>query len=112
LGYPEYVAPQASGAGTASFIIALIAGLGLLVTIAILGVMAIHAPNQQLDEKAPEVIALGSFILIGMGAALVGVILGFVNISQANRKKTFGIIGLIINGCILLGTLGLMVTAK
>src|SRR5438270_13493043 len=39
-GYPGYATPQSSsGAGTASFIISLIVGLGLLITFIILGSM-------------------------------------------------------------------------
>jgi hypothetical protein len=46
--------------------------------------------------------ALGCALFLGLGANVVGVILAFVNLAQRDRKKLFGILGLVFNGGMLL----------
>jgi len=96
-----------SGMGIASCLIALGAGLFEFIFVVIAGVMA--SSPQGVDENSPEAIVLGLFILGGLLAAVVGGVLGIVGATQANRNKLFAVLGLCLNGVIVVGVLGLMV---
>jgi hypothetical protein len=93
-----------SGLGIASFILGLAAiGLvGILVVVAITEANRPHYPNDPLDTFA-------GLMVCGAGLlALVGGGLGIGGVCQSNRRKVFGIVGLCLNGTLLLGTLLLM----
>jgi hypothetical protein len=94
--------PQSSGVGTASFVIGLIAGLMVIGLIVAAALMTAQSPTRRLDEKSSEAMTLGCALLVGLGANVLGVILALVNFSQKDRKKLFGILGLVFNGGLLL----------
>ncbi len=109
---PGYMPPatderKGSGVGMASFIIAIIVGIGEFIMVVIAGMMA-SAPGG-MNEEAPATVALGLLLLAGLALALVGAVLGLVSIMQRDRKKIFGILGLIFNAAILAVVLLLMV---
>jgi hypothetical protein len=106
--YASWQQPPASkhsGFGIASFIIGISMGVmevGLIVTAAVL-------VQQGRSSQAPGMEIAGCFMLLGLLACVGGVVSGIVGIKQADRKKLFAVIGLCINGLILLSVLGLMV---
>jgi hypothetical protein len=103
-GPPEL---RSSGAGLTSFIIGLFSGLSLLVLIVAAGVLTAKSGGR-MNPQSPQAIGLGLLMIVGMIAAVIGVILAIVNLVQKDRKKLFGIFGLILNGGILLLVLVLM----
>ena len=97
-----------SGLGIASFVLALAVGFGEFVLVGIAGFMELNTPGG-IDEESPVAILLGLLLFGGLAVAFVGLVLGIAGIIQGNRKHVFGILGVIFNGLILLGVLGLMV---
>jgi hypothetical protein len=60
--------------------------------------------------SAIAVFMIAGILLLGsLAVAFIGLILGIVGVASRERRKTFGIIGLVINALILLGTVGLVV---
>jgi hypothetical protein len=96
-----------SGAGIASVVIAGLAGLAFLILIAVAGVMA-QGQGGELDENSPETIVLGMALLADAALALIGVIVAIVGLAQKDRKKVSCILGVVINGLLLLGMSGLI----
>ena len=95
-----------SGLGIASFILSLIAGVEIFTMVVIAGVMAAQSPAG-IDEHSPEAIIVGSFLCGGAALLLVGLGLGIAGVLQRNRKKIFGILGLVFNALIVIGLLTL-----
>ncbi|MDQ0058892.1 hypothetical protein [Paenibacillus harenae] len=114
--------------GIASFIIALVAVVLLVVAFALATANSAEfvdfvaeveatggtiATPEQLEAIGGEII--GTLVLIivcmfgSMGIALVGAILAFIGIFAKNRRKTFAIIGLVLNGLLILGAIGLVI---
>ena len=106
-GYP-YQEPKHSGMGMASLAIGVIVGIMEMALVVIAGVMSAKAGPRGMDEKAPATIALGLLLLGGLLLALLGAALGVAGCLQPNRKRLFAILGLSINGLILLIVVGLM----
>lgn len=70
-------------------------------------------PNQ-LDEEmlggAFLSIVGAAFLLFGaLAIAFVGLILGIIGLTAKNRRKAFGIIGVVLNGLIVVGTVGFFI---
>jgi hypothetical protein len=87
-----------SGPGVASFIISILTVIG-----AILAVIVIASVGRKVKPEEPLAILNGLLILGNMFLNLIGVVLGIVGTVQANRNKVFAIIGLCLNGVMLLG---------
>jgi len=123
--------PQ-SKLGITSFIISMLAVIGIIITF-ILGasiVSDIVADKELMDEimlyaENPQAYTndelmnskFGEAMLSIMGAVVisigsvaisfVGLILGIIALSSKNKKKTFGLLGVIFNALVLIGTVGL-----
>lgn len=138
---PEQAPLKHSGIGIASFVISLTALLliviGVIVAVVSAGSIAddqgllseiesiagSYGTGQE-TEMATELMeseafkgAIISFAIAGIialaaiGLAFVGLILGIVSAASRQRRKTFGIIGIVLNALILLGTVGLFVAS-
>lgn len=110
-GYPNYHTPVArphSKFGIASFIMGLIVMVGMLALFVVAGMMALRA-NGQINEESPEAIALGLGIIGGCFLALIGVIFAIVGLVNPSKAKVFSVLGLVFNGLVLLGVIGMMV---
>lgn len=60
--------------------------------------------------SAIAVFMIAGILLLGsLALAFIGLILGIVGVASRERRKTFGIIGLVINALILLGSVGLVI---
>ncbi len=129
-------ATQHSKLGIASFVIALVSVLMIVVSI-IIAIAAISemANNPEFAETMQNiadaynpaninmefleseqfgslVIMLFGTVILMIGAlivSLVGAILGIVGVTSKNRRKVFAIIGLVLNGIVLLGGTGFFV---
>ncbi|HEV7300615.1 MAG TPA: hypothetical protein VGN72_14720 [Tepidisphaeraceae bacterium] len=110
-GYPDYGAPvnrPHSKFGIASFIIGLVSIVAMIALFVIAAVIAMNADGE-IDETSPEAIAIGLGLFGGIALALVGLIFSIVGLVNANAAKVFSVLGLIFNGLIILGVIGLMV---
>ena len=121
-GYPPYpqhqpgqhvqywMAPKLkhSGVGITSFVLDIVGVLGALVLIAVVVYMQ-ESSGVELDENSPTAMAVGLLFILGILLNVIGVILGLVSVFDGNRKRLFGILGLIFNGLIVLGVIGLVV---
>ena len=76
--------------------------------VAIAGLMEASNPGG-MDETSPEAMIVGLCLFAGVGLALMGGTLGLIALVQPNRKKVFGILGLIFNAFVVLGVVGLIV---
>ncbi|MCR2804370.1 hypothetical protein [Paenibacillus soyae] len=106
-----------SGLGIASFVLALVAVLTIVIGI-IMSVAAVASSpdfmNATEDEIATDILeggggefatlmGAGLLMLLSIGISIVGLILGIIAVVLKNRKKVFGIIGLILNALMVLG---------
>jgi hypothetical protein len=93
-----------SGAGTASFIVGTVVVLGDLALIVLAAVLA----RQKHSQQSPAMVVTGLLLIAGMAAAVVGIGLGVFGLLRPDRKKLFAILGLCLNGLILLTVESLM----
>lgn len=98
-----------SGPGIASLIVGI---LSLVLYIAVLA-LSPAAAAEILENPDPEamlnnfyVIVIGLLILASLGLNIIGVILSIIGLALKNRKKAFPLVGLILNGLILLIVIG------
>ncbi|WP_337098962.1 hypothetical protein [Paenibacillus sp. YIM B09110] len=113
--------------GIASFIIALVAVLLIILTFVLATTNSaefmefaeeVNSSNGVVTPEDVEALGgdiLGVIVMImicmfgSMGVALVGVILAFIGIFAKNRRKAFAIIGLVLNGLLIVGAIGLVI---
>jgi hypothetical protein len=94
--------------GIAAFILGLLIAFGEFALIIVAGIMEITTPGG-VDEQSLQVMLLGLVMLAGMLGALVGAVLAIIGLTERNRYKAYPVLGLGINGLILLGVVALMV---
>ena len=102
-GYPTL---KHLGLGIASF--AIFAGFLVFVLVAIAVVIAVTTQGE-LDEKTTEAILLGLGIIGALLIDLLAVVLGIAGLFQAERKKLFAVLGIIIGSLVFLGVALLIV---
>jgi hypothetical protein len=105
-GWQENATPRHSGLGIASFALALFVGIGEFVLVATAGYMT--AQQGGMDPQSGVAVVLGLLMIGGLLLAFLGVALGFASLFQGGRRRVFGILGLLFNGLILLGVIGLI----
>jgi hypothetical protein len=84
--------------GIASFVIGLAVILGNIALVILAAVLS----QQPQSQKSPAMIAVGLLLIAGMGISLIGIALGVVGIVQRDRRKALAILGLCLNGGMLL----------
>jgi hypothetical protein len=104
--------------GIASFVIGIVAMLIFCIALVLTTIYAIPIASQitsptsfQIDQSSPIIITLSILMLISPLLSLVGAVLGIVALVQKNYKKTFSIIGLVLNLLIILVFCGLFIFA-
>ncbi len=97
-----------SGIGIASFVMGLI-DLVLFFVMVLMAVGVAASAGGQVDEHAPATIMLGLFVIFIGLVCLIGTGLGVGSVLQKQRRRVFGIIGLCLNGGVLLLILLMMV---
>ncbi|MCK5306402.1 MAG: hypothetical protein KAJ66_04645 [Candidatus Omnitrophica bacterium] len=95
-----------SGFGISSFVISLVIGVG---EIFVIGIAAFLGAQGQMSEENTAMMVVGLAIMAGLMINLAGVGLAIAGICQKNKKKMFSILGLIFNGVLILGIVGLII---
>ena len=80
--------------GIGSFVLALLSGIGIVLSIVVIGAVVVSDPEIANDESSPAMISLGLVMLGFMLLAVVAFALGFISLFMPNRKKLFGILGM------------------
>ena len=96
-----------SGIGIASFVMSLVFGLGMLVIMVIAAMMEASTPGG-MNQESPEAMAVGLAVIGCLLMVAIGGILGVVGVLQKDRNKLFAILGLVLNGLVLLGTVAII----
>jgi hypothetical protein len=96
-----------SGLGIASFVTSLACAILVLIMLAIAGVMEASTPGG-LDEESPAAMGVGCGMFIFLLGSLVALGLGIGALFQQNRNKVFPILGVVLSGLTIFGTLLLM----
>lgn len=105
-----------SGIGIASFILAIVSILAVIIGFATMAgsVSEYITPDGELIDPdlvmQDQSLIMGAFLLFAsLGTSFVGLILSIVGLNLRNRRKTFAIIGLVLNGLYLLAVVALFV---
>jgi hypothetical protein len=100
--------------GIASFVIGLVSMFIFCLAIVLafgFGVsIASTNPSIQSLQTSPTILAFGLMMLISPFFGLVGAVLGFVAVFQKDKKKLFGVLGIVLNLLIVLAFCALLVT--
>ena len=120
-GYAGAYAPQAlytlpprrhSPVGVVSFVLSVMSGLALFGLVVAATVMAAREQGrveaQPLDENSPQLVLIGLVFALSLFGAFVGLGLGVGGLFQNSHKRLFAILGLCLNGFILLAVGGLV----
>ncbi|WP_311082246.1 hypothetical protein [Paenibacillus polymyxa] len=102
-----------SGPGIASFIMSLVSLIGyIILAIMVINLLAHFGQYQTMNpEIALQQTGTVMIPFIFLGSLLLncsGLVVGIIGIALKNRKKTFAIIGLIINALIIVGFIALL----
>ena len=95
-----------SGIGIISLLTSIVVGALLVVLIVVATLIAV-GQNGQVNDKDPLAVVVGLGILLGLGGALVGLVLGVVGALQTDRNILCAVLGAIFNALIVLGVIGL-----
>lgn len=96
-----------SGPGIASFVLSMFSLLGYIASVALIGAMiAPQLSPESLNSPSEELVqiigSVGLLVILFIILNIIGVILSIIGVILKNRKKIFAILGLIINGVIIL----------
>ena len=91
-----------SGLGISSFIIALIIGFFVFVIVMFAGYVEMTTPGG-MNESSVAAVLIGLAIIFGLFVSIIGLGLGIGGLFQKNKKKVFPILGIVMNGAIILG---------
>ena len=100
-GGTGYYAPEPlkhSGLGIISLLLAILAGVGFVITMIVAVVVMADDPKVFDNEQAPATMILGACVILCGLVSLIGVGLGIGGLVEKNRKKVFPTIGLVVNG--------------
>ena len=103
--------PKHSGLGIASFVISLAMAFFLFLIVLAAAVIA-TVTRGDMPDTSPAAVIVGLVAVLGLFGCVVGIGLGIAGMFQKNRKKVFSILGLIINGLIVLGVFALIVVGS
>jgi small-conductance mechanosensitive channel len=99
--------------GIASFVIGLVSLIIFCLAVVLAfgyGVsIASSTPSVQSLESSPTILVFGLMMLVSPFLGLVGAVLGFVAVFQKDKKKLFGILGIVVNLLIVLAFCALLV---
>lgn len=96
------------GIGITSFILSIVSLIAIVVMIGVAGYMAATTPGG-MDEQAPEVILLGLIVIFIGLVVFISLVLSIVSVVRKDRKKLFGILGLVFSLFTVLVVGGIMV---
>jgi hypothetical protein len=91
--------------GIASFVLSLVAGISMLLLVAVAGIMKFRNPSGSPEGKIIiGVVAIALLFLDFLAAAL-----GIATVCQKEQKKLFGVLGLSFSLLLIIGLVGLIV---
>ncbi len=96
-----------SGLGIASFIIGLV--VLVILTIVFVYIIGILSQSYYISESDPRLVAVGVVMMVGMLLSGVGIILSIIGLSKRTRKRIFPILGIVINGLIVVFVIFLII---
>ncbi|TWU22907.1 hypothetical protein Pla52o_24390 [Novipirellula galeiformis] len=103
----ELPALSHSGFGIASFLISILVGIGAFIVI-LLASFAEASTPEGINEESALALIMGLSIFGMVGLNILGIGLGVAGVCQADRSRIFAILGLVFNGLVILGVIGLM----
>ena len=109
MGYSGNLPKKHSGVGIASAVVAVLSGLSVVATFTVAVVLTVNDPTVFDDEEGPATVALRFLLVLAVILSLIGLGLGIGAVVQREHKKTLGVVGLILNGAIVVGVVGLIV---
>ena len=90
-----------SGLGIASFAMSLLFGIGTFLVFVYAGIKETSLPGG-VAEHSGVAMVIGLVMILMWILLLVGAVLGVAALLEKNRKKVFAVIGLLLNGGMLL----------
>lgn len=97
-----------SGVGILSIVLGIVTFFAFLALIVGAGVMEM---NGRMGDDDPEALVLGVMLFACLGGWLIGLVLGIVGAFQSERNRVCAVVGLVVNGLLLVGVTGLFVVA-
>ena len=97
-----------SGPGVASFVIALGFGLMAFIAIAVALYDGATRPRGVPVPRSPAAAAIGLLVCAGVLGAVVGLVAGIIGLCSRDRKKLFAILGVVLNGLIIVAVIGII----
>ena len=94
----------------ASFVIAVTSPLLIIITFILAPIVSFGRTGE--PTLPPLLFVVAGLGMLAMLACPVGIALGIVGVLHKNPKRSYAIIGLIINSCFLLGIIGLFVLGR
>lgn len=94
--------------GIFSFILALLAGLGVLILVVISGVLEVRSPGSISGGTSGTAVAIGLLIILCALTDLAAAGLGIAGVIQRRRKRVFAVLGVVLSVLTLLGFLVLI----
>jgi|GEM_PF-1062197 len=101
---PVAQAARHSPIGISSFVVSITTGILLIILLVLAGTLA----DQGVKEDSPAAIIISVLIFFLLASQLVGLGLGIGSLFQKDRKRTFGVFGLIFSLLFLLGLASLL----
>ena len=83
-------------------------GVAEIILLIIAGIMESRTP-EGMDENSPEAMILGLLLIGGVVMSCVGAVLAVAGLVQGGRCKVFPVLGLGLNGMIILGVIGIII---
>ncbi|MBN6151676.1 hypothetical protein JR065_15125 [Xanthomonas sp. AmX2] len=96
-----------SGLGIGAFAVSLIAGAFMLALIVLSAFLVNYVPGS-LDEEAPSAMLIGLLMFAAIIGELAAAAMGVGSLFQRDRKKLYGVLGLVFSVSGLLGILALI----
>lgn len=101
------VSQKHSGLGIVSFSMSIGVGFLMLVVFVVAGLLS--AGRVHHGQTYPGQMAIGFAAIFLLGLDVIAVGLGIAAVCQKDRKRLFGILGLVFSAATVLGTIGLMI---
>jgi hypothetical protein len=96
-----------SGVGISSFVCGLFALIATFVTLGWAGMVHAQSGGAGIDEKSPLAVMIGLALFAEIFLGVIAVALGIGSLFQ-NRKKVFGVLGLLFGLAQVAGTAGII----
>jgi hypothetical protein len=96
-----------SGVGISAFVCGLVALVTTFITLGWAGMAHAQSGGAGIDEKSPLAVMIGLALFAEIFLGLIAVALGIGSLFQ-NRKRVFGVLGLVLGVAQVAGTVGII----